>query len=87
MTDIPEKLIRKLIIISFTSKGSTDEAVTLQPFDISNIPVKTECIISLRFKLNGRYFETEIRRVSKKLKNTENKTSTQPMDKIEVINL
>lgn len=68
MTEIPEKLIRKLIIISFTSKGSTEDDVTLQPFDISNIPTKTECIISLKFAPRGRYFETEIRRLSKNWK-------------------
>lgn len=87
MTEIPEKLIRKLIIISFTSKGRDEEAARLQPFEISNIPTKTECIMSLSCILNERYFETEIRRLSKKLENTENITITPPMDNMEVIDL
>jgi len=79
--------MRKLITISLTSKGREEEAARLQPFEISRMPTETECIISLRGLLNKRYFEREIRRLSKKLENTENITITPPMDKMEVIDL
>lgn len=63
---MPEKLMRKLIRISFTFKGRADEATRLQPFDISKIPTRRECIISLKLMFNERYFDTESRRLSKK---------------------
>jgi len=79
--------MRKFIIISFTSKGRAEDEATLQPFDISKIPTKVECIKSLSSVLNEKYFEIEIRRLSKKLENTENITITPPMDNMEVIDL
>lgn len=79
--------MRKFIIISFTSKGRPDEAATLQPLEISRMPTEIECIISLICVLNEKCFEIEIRRLSKKLENTENITITPPMDNMEVIDL
>lgn len=87
ITDIPEKLIRKLIIIIFISKGRVEEAVTLHPLAISRTPTETECIISLNCVLKVKYFETEIRIFSKKLENTEKITITPPIDNMEVIDL
>ena len=77
----------KLIIISFIFNGSVEEAATLQPFEISKIPTNTECIISLTCVLKDKYFETDIRRLSKKLENTENITITPPIDNIEAVDL
>jgi hypothetical protein len=49
-----------------TSKGRVEEAIRLQPFDISNIPTESECIIWLRLVLSERYSETERRRIYRK---------------------
>ena len=73
--------------MSFMFKGRADEAARLQPFEISKIPIKTECIISLKGILKDKYLETDMRRLSKKFENTENMTITPPIDSMEAVDL